>query len=354
MRRQRDVGVDFVNDGELGHTMGFEYDYGAWRSYIVRRLGGIDSLSSRRGAARSRRTRWPTLRGLRAGDDARAPRLEPLRRAYADPHSGCAIPEQLLSHCSPVVRGPVTYTGQEALARDIANLKGALDAAGIEGKGWMNAVAPASCARVANEHYATDEELLYAVAEAMREEYAAIVDAGLTSSSTTPRSPEWDQSEKTSIEVYKRYTMIRITRSTTRSAGCRRSGSAFISAGAAGRAALHRPADGGPPGRDARGERRGLFVRGRERPPRARVAPVGGRKLPEGKVLMPGVVSHDERDRAPRVVADGSPASEGGRPRPHRRINRLRAGRTRAPADRLGQARSARAGRRARVQAPWP
>ncbi len=214
VRRQREVGVDLVNDGELGHTMGFEYDYGAWRSYIVRRLGGIDVVELEawgRPVSTHKVADGPgdfvlgTMRERRDWNRFDA--------AYADPHSGCAIPEQFLSHFSPVVRGPVTYTGQEALARDIANLKRALDAAGVaEGEGWMNAVAPASCARIANEHYASDEELLYAVADAMREEYAAIVDAGLILQLDDPAIAEsWDQSAaEPSVEAYRRYTMIRI------------------------------------------------------------------------------------------------------------------------------------------------
>ena len=131
--------------------------------------------------------------------------------AYADPRSGCALPEQYLSHYSPVVRGPISYSGHDALARDIANLKAGLDAAGVA-DGWMNSVAPASCARFSNEYYETDEELLYACADAMHEEYKAIVDAGLILQLDDPAIAEnWDQSkEEPSIEAYKRYTLPRI------------------------------------------------------------------------------------------------------------------------------------------------
>src|SRR5438046_10507500 len=61
---------------------------------------------------------------------------------------------------------------------DIANFKSALAAAGVE-EGFMTAVAPGSCSRIGNRYYKTDEEFLYACAEAMREEYRAIVAAGL-------------------------------------------------------------------------------------------------------------------------------------------------------------------------------
>ncbi len=212
VRRQRDAGVDLVGDGELGHTMGFAYDYGAWRSYVVRRLAGIEVVEHElwgRPVSTHRVADGPgdfVLGSMRERRD-----WSLFDEAYADPQSGCAIPEQFLSHWTPVVRGPVSYAGHDALARDIANLKAALAAAGIA-DGFMNAVAPASCARIVNEHYATDEELLYAVADAMREEYAAIIDAGLVLQLDDPAIAEsWDQSrEQPSLDAYRRYARVRV------------------------------------------------------------------------------------------------------------------------------------------------
>jgi 5-methyltetrahydropteroyltriglutamate--homocysteine methyltransferase len=212
VRRQRDVGVDLVNDGELGHAMGFAYDYGAWRSYVVRRLAGIELVEHElwgRPVSTHRVADGPGDFVLGSMRDRRDWTL--FDAAYGDPQSGCAIPEQFLSHWTPVVRGPVGYAGHDELARDIANLKDALAAAGIA-EGWMNSVAPASCARIVNEHYATDEELLYAVADAMREEYVAIIDAGLVLQLDDPAIAEsWDQSrEQPSLEGYLRYARVRV------------------------------------------------------------------------------------------------------------------------------------------------
>jgi 5-methyltetrahydropteroyltriglutamate--homocysteine methyltransferase len=113
-----------------------------------------------------------------------------------------------MTHYSPVVRGPISYKGQDAIKRDIANLKAGLEAAGIKEGGWMNSVAPASCSRMANEHYKTEEELMYACADAMREEYKAIVDAGLIVQLDDPAIGEnWDQQKaEPSVEGYRRYT----------------------------------------------------------------------------------------------------------------------------------------------------
>jgi 5-methyltetrahydropteroyltriglutamate--homocysteine methyltransferase len=112
---------------------------------------------------------------------------------------------------SPVCRGPLTYTGQEAVARDIADLKAALAAAGLK-DGFLNSIAPASCARIANEYYETDDEMLYACADVMREEYKAIIDAGLSVQLDDPAIAEnWDQIvPEPSVEAYQRFTRVRI------------------------------------------------------------------------------------------------------------------------------------------------
>jgi 5-methyltetrahydropteroyltriglutamate--homocysteine methyltransferase len=78
-----------------------------------------------------------------------------------------------------VCTGPVTYTGQAAIGRDIANLKAAMETEGVE-HGFLPVVAPASCfPTLVDEHYGSTEAALLGVAEALREEYRAIVDAGL-------------------------------------------------------------------------------------------------------------------------------------------------------------------------------
>jgi 5-methyltetrahydropteroyltriglutamate--homocysteine methyltransferase len=71
--------------------------------------------------------------------------------------------------------GPVSYIGREALARDIQNLKDALVGQNIAGA-FMPSVAPSGAGL--NEHYRTDEEYYHAVGSALREEYKAIVEAG--------------------------------------------------------------------------------------------------------------------------------------------------------------------------------
>ncbi|HVV92100.1 MAG TPA: cobalamin-independent methionine synthase II family protein [Hyphomicrobiales bacterium] len=215
VRRQKEVGIDLVNDGELGHTMGWAYDFGAWWSYVVRRLGGLEIVETGLWATElSAHTRAPMApNDFVVGNWVSRRDMARFQDAYMDPASGCALPEQFMTGHSPLASGPISYRGQAEIKRDIDNLKAGLEAAGLPLEGaWMNAIAPASCARVPTNHYKSEEELLYACADAMREEYKAIIDAGLIVQLDDPAIGEnWDQQEKEpSVEGYRRYTMMQI------------------------------------------------------------------------------------------------------------------------------------------------
>jgi 5-methyltetrahydropteroyltriglutamate--homocysteine methyltransferase len=74
---------------------------------------------------------------------------------------------------------PISYTGHDAIRRNIADLKTALAAAGV-GEGFLTAVAPASTGYDATDEFYNDErEYVFAIADALREEYLEIVNAGL-------------------------------------------------------------------------------------------------------------------------------------------------------------------------------
>jgi 5-methyltetrahydropteroyltriglutamate--homocysteine methyltransferase len=206
--RQQDAGIDVVNDGEYGHLTGQRYDYGSWWSYVFRRLGGIELTDV---SLRSVPLAQPKPGGLALGSFAGRRDRMIFNEAYTDPASGASLPDTGQSRQAPVCRGPVTYTGAEAIGRDIANLRAALDARGIA-DGYLNAVAPGSCMRFGNEFYDTDEELLYACAEAMRHEYRAIVDAGLMLQLDDPGLAEsWDSiNPQPDVAGYRRFAMTRV------------------------------------------------------------------------------------------------------------------------------------------------
>jgi 5-methyltetrahydropteroyltriglutamate--homocysteine methyltransferase len=204
--RQRELGIDIVNDGEYGHSMGERYDYGAWWSYVFPRLGGLELTEVALLSAPQARPK-PGEVALASFEERRD--WQQFGEAYADPSSGAALPNR--PPVTPVARGPITYTGQEMVQRDIANFKAALDAQGLK-DGYLNSVAPGSCARFGNEFYEDDEALIYACADAMREEYTAIIEAGLMLQLDDPAIAEnWDQiNPAPSVEAYKRFTRVRV------------------------------------------------------------------------------------------------------------------------------------------------
>jgi len=207
VRRQRDTGIDLVNDGEYGHSMGQRYDYGSWWTYVFQRLGGIE-LSEL--AITDIRQSEAKPGEIRLASFAERRDWQAFADAYGDPTSGVAIPIRAVP-IAPVCLGPITYQGQQDVQRDIADMKAAMEAAGVS-DGFLNSVAPGSCGRFGNEYYADDEEMLWACADAMREEYVAIVEAGLILQLDDPAIAEnWDQiNPAPSVDDYKRFTMKRV------------------------------------------------------------------------------------------------------------------------------------------------
>jgi 5-methyltetrahydropteroyltriglutamate--homocysteine methyltransferase len=204
--KQVAAGVTVPGDGEYGKSMGHKVNYGAWWSYSFSRLSGLDP----NGPALYD---MPPVRS-KPGDihlTSFADRRDRLRfiDAYNDRTSGVAAGRGGITW--PRCVGPVSYTGQDAIAHDIANFKAALAAANVS-EGFMTSVGPASASRVANEHYKTEEEFIWACADAMREEYQAIIDAGLVLQIDDPFVAEaWDQiNPEPSVEDYQRFVMTAI------------------------------------------------------------------------------------------------------------------------------------------------
>jgi 5-methyltetrahydropteroyltriglutamate--homocysteine methyltransferase len=187
VRHQKELGVDIPGDGEFGKPMGQRVNFGSWWRYSWQRLGGIEPGQNSLYDMQPHRSSTGHIVLTSFGD--RRDRTQ-FAAAYADPDSGITTGPR---PPAPICVAPLTYKGQDAINADIANLKAALAVAGVE-EGFMTAVAPASCARIGNNYYKTDEEFLYACAEAMREEYRAIVDAGIVLQFDDPCVAEgWDQ-----------------------------------------------------------------------------------------------------------------------------------------------------------------
>jgi 5-methyltetrahydropteroyltriglutamate--homocysteine methyltransferase len=204
VQRQKSAGIDVPNDGEFGKSMGQTVNYRAWLSYAFARLSGLQMDNPPPAPPRLARQDDLVMVGL----EGRRDRAQ-FTAAYTSPDSGVSMGPG--PYTRPVCIGPVRYIGQEAINADIAHLKAALAAAGVA-EGFMTAIAPGAVARLGNLHYKTDDEFLFACADAMHEEYKAIVDAGLVLQLDDPGIAEnWDAIvPPPSIEAYKRFTMVRV------------------------------------------------------------------------------------------------------------------------------------------------
>ncbi len=152
VKRQAQAGIDVVSDGEFGKSI-------SWSQYVLERLSGFERRPIKDDAAN------PFKRGADR---------ERFAEFYAelDAHDGVATTAE------SVCVGPVKYTGQAELQRDIENFNAALKSVAVE-EAFLPVAAPASVIPDRkNEYYKNDDELLAAIGEAMRTEYKMIVDAG--------------------------------------------------------------------------------------------------------------------------------------------------------------------------------
>jgi 5-methyltetrahydropteroyltriglutamate--homocysteine methyltransferase len=207
VRRQQQIKIDVPGDGEFGKSMGHRVNYGAWWSYCFNRLGGLD-LASGIGLYE-----LPPKHG-RAGElvlTSMSDRRDRVKfpAVYADPKGPASTGPRRATW--PVCVGPLYYKGHDAIKTDIANFKAALAACGIA-EGFMTSIAPGSAIRIANEYYKTEEEFLFACADAMREEYKAIVEAGLILQLDDPAIAEnWDMiNPEPTVAEYKKFSMVRV------------------------------------------------------------------------------------------------------------------------------------------------
>jgi 5-methyltetrahydropteroyltriglutamate--homocysteine methyltransferase len=204
VRHQKDLGIEIAGDGEFGKSMGHAVNYRAWLDYSFRRLSGLELPKTPMPPPRPKEPGDLVLSGM----EKRRDRAK-FAAAYADPDSSISIGRQPFTR--PFCVGPVKYIGQDAIKADIAHFRTALEAAGVA-EGFMTAIGPGSASRLGNLHYKNDDEFLFACADAMREEYKAIVDAGIVLQLDEPAIAEnWDQIvPEPSVAAYKRFTMLRV------------------------------------------------------------------------------------------------------------------------------------------------
>jgi 5-methyltetrahydropteroyltriglutamate--homocysteine methyltransferase len=207
VRKQREVGIDVANDGEFGKPMSAAYDYGAWWNYAFERLEGFAAPDSIPESEHKK----SAVAELSLTTFAQRRDWQQFSEFYHDPTSGLVGSAPARRQRRPVCVGPIRYKDHAQTKADIHRLKSALAQAGIE-EGFMTSVAPASFARGEDLYYKTEEDFVAAAAEAMREEYQAIIDAGLVLQIDDPSLPDnWDMiNPEPPLEEFKKFSRVRI------------------------------------------------------------------------------------------------------------------------------------------------
>ncbi len=151
VRRQAEIGVDVVSDGEFGKAI-------SWNQYVVERLSGFE------------------LRAIPPGFRPGTPGAD--RTRFKEFYAELDVREPMANAKMVACVGPVKYIGQEILRRDIDNFKAALKGVKVV-EAFMPVVAPSSVLPDRkDEYYKGEGDWLSAVTAAMRTEYRTIVDAG--------------------------------------------------------------------------------------------------------------------------------------------------------------------------------
>jgi 5-methyltetrahydropteroyltriglutamate--homocysteine methyltransferase len=205
--KQNEVGIDIVNDGEFGKPMSAAYDYGAWWNYAFERLDGFAAPES----IPETEHKKSAVADLSLTTFARRRDWQQFSDFYHDPTSGLVGSAPARRQRRPVCVGPIRYKGHAQTKADINHLKAALGQAEIE-EGFMTSVAPASFARGEDLHYASEEDFVAAAADAIREEYKLIIDAGLVLQIDDPSLPDnWDMiNPEPSLEEFRKFSRVRI------------------------------------------------------------------------------------------------------------------------------------------------
>ena len=206
VRKQRALGIDIPDDSEFGKPVAGSYDYGAWWNYAFARMSGFSPAGSPQAAAHETQHKKSSVADLALTSFAN-------RRDYLDPESSGSLMGSAARRPvgRPACTGPIKYTGHAALHADIANLKKAMAAADVE-EAFMCSIGPGSFARGVDLYYKTEEEFLFASADAMHEEYKSIVEAGIVLQIDDPSLPDnWDMiNPEPPLNEFKKFEQVRM------------------------------------------------------------------------------------------------------------------------------------------------
>ena len=190
-QRQVETGIDIVDDGEHCKVN--------WMAYARARLSGLEEIDSP-----------PKFRGPTRDSLAFPQTYEDMRVMLAGRSSAIVAKRQVRPRAQ-VCTGPIAYVGQAELTTDIDNLKMALAGLKVEDV-FMTAISPSNLELYyENRFYKSDEEYLSSLAEAMRVEYKTIVDAGFLLQIDDPRmATHYNRAVNASIEDCRRFIALRV------------------------------------------------------------------------------------------------------------------------------------------------
>ena len=181
VKQQAAVGIDIVSDGEFGKQ--------SWSAYILKRISGFE---------------------IRPGQRRGLPWLGRDRERFSE-----VIAQELPRFAGGVPTeacvAPIAYVDREPISRNIENFQAALKTASVE-EGFLTAVAPASTAYDGvNEYYSSEKDYVYAIAEALREEYQAIHRSGLLLQvDDAVLANMYDELVQTSPQRYREWANLRV------------------------------------------------------------------------------------------------------------------------------------------------
>jgi 5-methyltetrahydropteroyltriglutamate--homocysteine methyltransferase len=306
VRRQSESGIDVVNDGEFGKAMRRSVDFGAWWSYVYDRLAGF---ALREEQARKGRAAW-TFGSKERKEFAEFYAAE-ASAGQGSTSGGAAAAQSGTSTAALyglVCTGPVKYTGQAAIQRDVRNLAAAVGATHVA-ETFMTAVSPATLQILPNEYYKSRKDYTWALAEAIREEYKAIVEAGFILQIDDPALVDiydWWYSLDNDLAGYRKWAEFQVEAVNHALQGIPEDRVRFhICWGS-----WHGPHNGDVPLKDVvdlllKVKAQGYSVEAGNVRHEHEWKVWRDTRLPEGKVLIPGVVSHATNVlEHPELVAD--------------------------------------------------
>jgi 5-methyltetrahydropteroyltriglutamate--homocysteine methyltransferase len=191
VRQQTAIGIDVVDDGEHSKVN--------WMAYVRARLSGLEEIDSPvrfRGATR---------------DSLAFPQAYEDMKVMLAARSADIVPKRTVRPRAQVCSGPIAYIGQQELAADIENLKLAMNGVPAE-EAFMTAISPSNLELYyENRYYPSDEEYLAALADAMHVEYKTIVDAGFLLQIDDPRmATHYSRAVNASIDDCRKFIALRV------------------------------------------------------------------------------------------------------------------------------------------------